>query len=251
MKTILKALLGSAGYEIRRIPAEPLDPDSIAAKSVTNSQYYAKWSSSVPTYMPWLGDRHFLCIYRTVAEQTIVSIDRCYLLYLALHAANLVGNFAECGVYKGGTAFLLSETSTVGKRVHLFDSFAGLPKPDQGIDNYYQAGVFADTNIEKVRRLLHAHVGHIEIHHGWMPETFANVQEEIFSLVDIDVDLYRTARACCEFFFPRLCQGGILVFDDYGFPACRGEKEAVDEFFSMKLEKPICMPTGQAFVIKL
>jgi hypothetical protein len=41
-----------------------------------------------------------------------------------------------------------------------------------------------------------------------------------------------------------------MVFDDYGFPACRGEKDAVDEFFSTRSEKPICLPTGQAIVIK-
>jgi O-methyltransferase len=252
MKRVLKALVGSVGYEIRRMPAKPSDPDSIAAQSVKDSQYYARWSSSVPIYMPWLEDERFSCIYRTIAEQTVVSIDRCYLLYcFATHAANLAGNFAECGVYKGGTAFLLSEAATATKTVHLFDAFAGLPNPEEGVDNYYQAGVFADTNIEKVRQLLHVHAGRTRIHEGWMPETFENVEDETFSLVHVDVDLYRTAKACCEFFFPRLCKGGILIFDDYGFPACRGEREAVDEFFSMNLEKPICMPTGQAIAIKL
>ena len=41
-----------------------------------------------------------------------------------------------------------------------------------------------------------------------------------------------------------------MIFDDYGFPACRGEKDAVDEFFADKPEKPITLPTGQALVIK-
>ncbi len=42
-----------------------------------------------------------------------------------------------------------------------------------------------------------------------------------------------------------------MVFDDYGFPAARGEKEAVDEFFAGKPEYPLALPTGQAIVIKL
>jgi predicted O-methyltransferase YrrM len=83
-----------------------------------------------------------------------------------------------------------------------------------------------------------------------MPDTLADVERDTFSLVHIDVDLYQTAKVCCEFFYPRVCEGGIIVFDDYGFPACRGEREAADEYFSTKVEKPICLPTGQAFVIK-
>jgi hypothetical protein len=46
-------------------------------------------------------------------------------------------------------------------------------------------------------------------------------------------------------------RGGVMVFDDYGFPSCRGEKDAVDEFFCPLSEKPICLLTGQALVIKV
>jgi O-methyltransferase len=251
MKRILKTALSSFGYEIQRSKTAATGADAIAVKTVKESQCYTGWSSSTPIYAGWLGDKRFDLIYNTVRGHTIVSVDRCYLLYcLAGYAVHLDGDFAECGVYKGGTAFLLSEMSRPAKLVHLFDAFEGLPQPDEN-DNYYKAGDFSDTNIDDVRRLLDIHEERIRIHEGWMPDTFANVGTNTFSLVHIDVDLYRTAMDCCEFFFSRLCKGGILVFDDYGFPACRGEKDAVDEFFSAKPEMPICLPTGQAIVIKL
>jgi hypothetical protein len=41
-----------------------------------------------------------------------------------------------------------------------------------------------------------------------------------------------------------------MIFDDYGFPACHGEKVAVDEFFADKAESPIALPTGQAIILK-
>ena len=48
---------------------------------------------------------------------------------LASYASNLLGDFAKCGVYKGGTALLLSRVmSAQGKTLHLFDGFKGLPK---------------------------------------------------------------------------------------------------------------------------
>ena len=45
--------------------------------------------------------------------------------------------------------------------------------------------------------------------------------------------------------------GGMIVFDDYGFPSCPGARRAVDEAFANRPEVPICLPTGQALVVKL
>jgi hypothetical protein len=45
--------------------------------------------------------------------------------------------------------------------------------------------------------------------------------------------------------------GGAMLFDEYGFPAAHGEKEAVDEYFATKPERPIALPTGQALVLKV
>ena len=65
-----------------------------------------------------------------VEKDTLFSPDRCYcLMSLASYASNLLGDFAKCGVYKGGTALLLSRVmSAQGKTLHLFDGFKGLPK---------------------------------------------------------------------------------------------------------------------------
>src|SRR5262249_48057078 len=122
MKTVIKGIVRTLGYEIRSLVPQAVDPDSIAIKTVKESQHYAKWVSPTPIYCAWLGDERFSRIFRIISEHTIVSIDRCYLLYcLAWHAANLHGEFAECGVYKGGTARLLCEAAPVTKTVHLFD----------------------------------------------------------------------------------------------------------------------------------
>ena len=82
------------------------------------------------------------------------------------------------------------------------------------------------------------------------PETFDGLEAGRFSFVHVDVDLYQPTIDCCHFFYPRLVPGGMMVFDDYGFPACRGEKDAADEYFSDKAEKPFVLPTGQGIVIK-
>ena len=70
-----------------------------------------------------------------------------------------------------------------------------------------------------------------------------------YCFVHVDADIYRSVCDCCAFFYPRLVQGGMMLFDDYGFATCPGVRKAVDEFFADKSHKPLYLPTGQALVI--
>jgi O-methyltransferase len=66
----------------------------------------------------------------------------------------------------------------------------------------------------------------------------------------VDADLYTSVRECCEFFWPRMVNGGVVVFDDYGFSNCPGAKKAIDEYFAKTTDKVVPLPTAQAFVVK-
>ena len=102
-----------------------------------------------------------------------------------------------------------------------------------------------------MKQLLHDFRNVFDIRPGWIPNTFSGLENNRYAFVHLDVDLYQSNLDCCKYFYPRLVPGGVLLFDEYGFPAARGEKDAVDEFFSNKSESPITLPTGQAIVIKL
>jgi O-methyltransferase len=169
-----------------------------------------------------------------------VSPDRCYAVYsLALQAARLPGVFVECGVYRGGTAMLLA---TIGKPLHLYDTFAGMRETDPRRD-LHQAGDFADTSLDAVRALVPSAV----FHPGWIPETFSDLPDKI-CFAHIDVDLYRPILECCEHLYSRMSNGAFMVFDDYGFPSCPGARQAVDEFFADKPERPLVLTSGHAIV---
>ncbi len=64
------------------------------------------------------------------------------------------------------------------------------------------------------------------------------------------IRIYRSVRDCCEFFYPRMETGGVMLFDDYGKFTCLGAKLAVDEYFTDKPEKPYYLPSGQCFIHK-
>lgn len=204
-----------------------------------------------PLYSPWLGDPAFEAVYAPVRDLTLVSRDRCFLLWKTLQQGRrLPGHLVECGVYRGGTALLAARTLTgTDRELHLFDSFAGMPDPTAGVDRF-RAGDLAGASAEAVERLLAPHP-FVRLHPGRIPDTFSGVALERVAWAHVDVDLYRTVHDCIEFLYPRLVPGGLLVFDDYGFPSCAGARRAVDEAFASRGEVPLCLPTGQCLVVKL
>jgi O-methyltransferase len=248
-------ILRPLGYEIRR-RAPVMDDrsaiDVLAAESGKDSACYKEWSSPCPVFLPWLRPE-FERLFARIAGHTLLSRERCYFLAsFAVHASRLQGDFAECGVYRGGTALLLALIlKESGKSLYLFDSFKGLPKIHGEKDAWFSEGEFGEVRVEDVEELLSDFGKMIVIRPGWIPETFAGLQSRSYAFAHLDLDLYQSTLDSCEYFYPRLVPGGVLLFDEYGFAAARGEKEAVDEFFADKPESPIALPTGQAVVLKV
>lgn len=202
-------------------------------------------------FRPWMNDPEFKDILQAISGASLVSPDRCHILWtLARQAVALEGDFVECGVYKGGTSRLLAEIlakQNSKRELHLFDTFAGMP--DTGEQDIHKQGDFADTSLEQVRDF----VGHVEFsrfHPGFIPGTFSGLESIRIAFAHVDVDIFQSVIDCCAFIYPRMANGGFIVFDDYGFPTCPGARQAVDAFFSDKVEKPLVLPTGQAIVFR-
>lgn len=252
LRDLFKTILSRAGFELRlqKILAGEF-------RGIPDEPYYVyQENNQTPLFSPWakggLGD--FRTYYEAAFPYTIISADRLHVLYsLALQALNVEGLFFECGVYKGGTAILLSKllagkASGKDKRLHLFDNFEGLPEADPSRDRL-KKGDFSDTSLEAVRsRMPEPRL--VEFHKGFIPDTFSGLEDVKIAFAHIDVDLYRSVADCCAFIYPRLRPGGFMVFDDYGYPCCPGARKAVDEYFSGRKDVPLVLPTGQAVVFK-
>ena len=210
-----------------------------------------------PVFSPWKGYGDFADYYALAQPSSLVSADRCYiLLTLARQAAHMAGNWIECGVYRGGTASMLTKLirdEDLNCILHLFDTFEGMPETDPQLD-LHKAGDFAGTSLEEVKTRVFSLFGktdnRIQFHPGFIPETFTEFHSDRITFAHIDVDIYKSVSDCCEFIYPRLVPGGFLIFDDYGFPTCPGARKAVDQFFNEKPEFPVVLPTGQALVVK-
>jgi O-methyltransferase len=115
--------------------------------------------------------------------------------------------------------------------VYLCDTWEGVVKTTD-VDTYYRDGKHDDTSREIVERLVvDMGLSHVELLQGIFPDDTADriADDQRFRLCHCDVDVYQSALDVLEWVWPRLETGGMVVFDDYGFPACPGVTKLVDE----------------------
>ncbi len=170
-----------------------------------------------------------------------------------LRKNKISGDFAELGVYKGVTANILHEMDK-SRKLHLFDTFRGFDQADLNYEvtkeKKYSTKEFSDTTAEAVRRYIDGGEN-IQIHEGYFPKTTLGIENELFSFVNIDADLYKPTIEGLRFFYPRLAPGGVIFIHDYNHN-WNGIQKAVDEFIATIPENVVALPDwqGTAMLIK-
>lgn len=188
----------------------------------------------ISTYAPWQADAEFQRVYRAVKRNTLVDVWRLYELWSLLgELVEVPGSVLEVGVWRGGSGALMATRAAalgIEDPIYLCDTWEGVVKT-AAVDTYYRDGKHDDTSREIVERLVaRLAPGNAELLQGIFPdETGSAVAHRHFRLCHIDVDVYRSAADVFEWAWPRLSAGGVVVFDDYGFPACPGVTKFVDE----------------------
>ena len=154
---------------------------------------------------------------------------------------------AEVGVYRGGSAKLISELK-VDRHLHLFDTFEGLPDLNEfDTSGEFHKGQFDTTSYDFVTNLLSGYPN-VHIHRGYFPDTAVGLDNECFSFVHLDVDLHATTKSALEFFYPKMVKGGIIISHDY--VTADGVKRAFDDFFLDKPEPILVVSDTQCIIVK-
>jgi O-methyltransferase len=188
----------------------------------------------IATYAPWRSDAEFQQVYRAIRRNTFVDVWRCYELWSLLGELREVrGSILEVGVWRGGTGALMAARAAglgLDGTVYLCDTWTGVAKTGD-VDIYYRDGKHDDASPEIVEELV-AKLGldNVELLQGVFPEDSGDlIPARTFRLCHCDVDVYESASGVLDWVWPKLAAGGVVVFDDYGFPACPGVTKLVDE----------------------
>lgn len=159
------------------------------------------------------------------------------ILQLATECLLLAGDWAELGCYRGDTSVLLGkllQSSKTGKRLWIYDSFAGLPaktsEDNSGAGANFQAGELAVSKREVSEKIRRAGLHNVIIKKAWFDQLTPDDLPEKIAFAFLDGDLYSSIKTSLGLVHPRLVEGGIMVVHDYNNPELPGSSRAVDEF---------------------
>lgn len=148
------------------------------------------------------------------------------VMRLAIPLADSPGVIVEAGSFKGGSAAKLSILAKMlGKELHIFDSFEGIPENEEdhrtslfGMEVAFPQGDYAGT-LDEVRSAIDRY-GELSVctfHQGLFAETMPSFDKPV-SVAYVDVDLAGSTRDCVKHLYPLLEPGGALLSQDGHLP---------------------------------
>jgi O-methyltransferase len=183
----------------------------------------------------WKDSVEFSSSVRKVAPYAMQG--RGELVTLGSHVrqvleANVPGDFVECGVWRGGCSFLMADLlrrARSDRRVRLFDSFEGLPEPDEidgtaavewaenkDPENYFDNCRATLENVQEAAVALGL-ADRTRMVKGWFDDTLLVNRDAIgpIALLRIDADWHASVECCLESLYDQVSDGGIVILDDY------------------------------------
>lgn len=160
----------------------------------------------------------------------------------------LEGDFVECGCYKGVTARVAYDAAGMAshhdRHYYLYDLFDhDETMPHHSLPEHSRT-LFAETQAR------FADCPNVTVTQGRVPDVLADVAPEKIAFMHVDMNNAEAEIGALNVLFERMVPGALLVFDDYGWMAYRGQKLAEDPWLEKRGYRVLELPTGQGLVIK-
>ncbi len=171
---------------------------------------------------------------RAVAQSMLgeyPTLTATFELAKSLIDREVPGDFVEAGVYAGAECAVMAKammvTGATGRRVHLFDSFQGMPhcgpedlefieaNKQPGEARCSLAGVQTNMRRWGIPESL------LVYHPGWFQQTLPCDDPAVIALLRMDGDLYESTKPCMAHLYPKLSVGGWAILDDYPLSGAR------------------------------
>ena len=248
---MMNTLTERVGYRL-----QPFNRLQVVPQHIPDPQLYLGPEDTSRLFRPWLAGDWDQFFTKDVLENTMLSRQKLYYLLKLLRIALTVeGDVFEAGAGSGGSARLMLNclmASHEKRTLWVLDTFEGYQKVDARRDgSHTQVGQCRCQDVEAVRKLLENPTVPVRLVQGLIPDTLAQVGTSAICFAHIDVNLHEPTLAATVFCLDRMPRGGVIVFDDYNWPATYGARMAIDEACAQLGQEVIGVPEStQAFLIK-
>lgn len=206
-------------------------------------------------------DAAFFPLFEQCRQYTMTSVERLYALWNSVNyiaKKTISGDVVEVGVWRGGSMMLSALTllnANDMRELWLYDTFAGLPKPDEKLDINLK-GIRAidawnprsfdgktsywcySTEEETRSNMLKTGYPENRLHFikGMVEETMPRNLPDKIAILRLDTDFYSSYKHVLTHAWDRIMPGGICILDDYGH--FNGARIATEEFLK---ERNLCV----------
>jgi hypothetical protein len=192
--------------------------------SLPVSTVFLFYNRRIPPKYAMTWRRKFQLSFRMYRNTKRIMTGTSYKAHLAMASKLLEispkveGVVVECGCWRGGsTANLSLVCEIVGRKLIVYDSFAGMPEPEAG-DKYGYAnavGYFrGDLEVVQDNVREHGCIDVCEFRKGLFKDTVPHHTEPIV-LSFLDVDYQSSLHDCVLHLWPHLTEKGYMFIDEY------------------------------------
>ena len=140
-----------------------------------------------------------------------LGAPRLQAVYAAVGEVGMEGDYAQFGVYRGRTARMIAALTSKGRKLHLFDSFEGLPEDWVATKKAGHFSLAPDEIPEFDPKVA-------VIHKGWFNETvptFVIDRKAPLAFIHLDADLYSSTVDVLFNANSIIARDTIILFDEY------------------------------------
>jgi len=178
--------------------------------------------------------------YSLISEQITTKKLEVILFYLSqVLETEIEGDIVEMGCYLGTTSLYLQRMLTQNEltgshRLHVYDSFSGLPHKsfqDASVSGTsFKAGELKASKRQLIHNFKKANLPKPSIHKGWFEELEDKDIPNQVAFAFLDGDFYNSILTSLNLIWNKVSEKGIVVIDDFNRSDLPGVNRALEEF---------------------
>ena len=178
-------------------------------------------------------------------------------IWAAHNGLKIEGDFVECGVHTGILSLAIChhlDFAKVDKKFWLFDTWAGIPleglsEADKDYAENKNSQIYTRDIFTEVQDTF-APYPNCHLVRGLLPGTIDEAQINKIAYLSIDLNNTKAEEESIHALWPKLSKGAFIVLDDYGWTACKDQRDMWNDFAASKGVMIVTLPTGQGLLVK-